>query len=123
MSKHSLLTAVPAAFALLAPLTANAGEAIVSPMPAGGGSSIMSALEAAKAFPAAYPGRDPSIGMTGKVLIRFHVGNDGHPEDIRVVSGAPRGELNAQTKESVARAVCLACAGKDYTVAFNYQEK
>jgi TonB family protein len=126
MSKRILLSVLPAALAVFIPVaaeSAHAADAIVSPMPTSGGSSIMTALEAAKAFPAAYPGNRLSADMTGRVLVRFHVGSDGHPENIQVVQGAPRGELNLQTRESVARAVCLACAGRDYTVAFNYQER
>lgn len=127
MNTHIPLAAIPVTLALCVPIaveSAHAADAIISPMPtSSGGSPMLAALEAAKAFPAPYPGREGSAEMTGKVLVRFHVGSDGHPGDIQIIHGARRAELNLQTKESVARAVCLPCAGQDYTVAFDYQEK
>jgi TonB family protein len=127
MNMHILLAAIPVGLTLFAPVaveSAYAADAIVSPLPtSGGGSPMVAALETTKAFPEPYPGREGTADMTGKVVVHFHVGSDGHPEDIQIVDRARRGELNRQTKESVAGAVCLPCAGQDYTVAFVYREK
>jgi outer membrane biosynthesis protein TonB len=122
MIKYHALYFVPAVWAAFATLPAYAGGSIVSTPPSGSGSSIRAALEAAKDVPVRFPGRDVAAPMTGKVLVRFHVAADGHPEDIQIVKGATRGELNFQTKKSVARSYCPACAGQDYTATFDYRE-
>jgi TonB family protein len=122
MIKHRTLYFLPAIWAAFATLPAYAGGSIVSTQPSGSGSPIRAALEAAKNVPVRFPGRDVASPMTGKVLVRFHVAADGHPEDIQIVKSATRGELNLQTRESVARSYCPACAGQDYTATYDYRE-
>ena len=85
------------------------------------GSPIWAALEATKKFPAPYTGPHALDQMEGNVLVRFHVGADGHPQNVDVLRGAHFAALEAQTRESIEPAYCPECAGQDYTVTFHYQ--
>jgi TonB family protein len=122
MNMYRIASVAPVILAGILALPAHASDAIVSAPPLEGGPSIRSALEATKSVPSAYPGRVDGSSMTGKVSVRFHVAADGHPDNIQILKPAPRGELNLQTRESVARTYCLDCAGKDYTATFDYRD-
>jgi TonB family protein len=122
MNMHRIVFVVPVVLTGILALPAHASDAMVSSVPLEGGPSIRSALEAVKRAPENYPGRDNGAVMTGKVLVRFHVAADGHPDKIQILKGARRGELNHQTLESVARSYCPGCAGHDYSAIFDYRE-
>ena len=122
MSMHRIVFVVPVILAGILAQSAHASDAIVSSAPLEGGPSIRSALEAVKRAPEKYPGRDNGAVMTGKVLVRFHVAADGHATKIQILKGASRGELNLQTRDSVARSYCPGCAGHDYSATFDYRE-
>jgi len=119
---HRIVFAVPVVLAGILALPSYASDAMVSSVPIEGSPTIRSALEAAKRAPETYPGPEHAASMTGRVLIRFHVAADGHPDKIQILKGTSRGELNHQTRESVARSYCPGCAGHDYSATFDYRE-
>jgi len=122
MCMHRIVFAVPVVLAGILALPSYASDAMVSSVPIEGSPTIRSALEAAKRAPETYPGPEHAASMTGRVLIRFHVAADGHPDKIQILKGTSRGELNHQTRESVARSYCPGCAGHDYSATFDYRE-
>lgn len=122
MSMNRIIFVIPVVLAGFLALPAHASDTMVSSAPLEGGPSIRSALEAAKRPPENYPGPEHGAAMTGKVSVRFHVAADGYPDKILILKGASRGELNHQTRESVARSYCPGCAGHDYSATFDYRE-
>jgi outer membrane biosynthesis protein TonB len=85
--------------------------------------SVIPHLEMQKAYPAM---KVSEIGKLGpmpedQAVVSFHVGRDGHFENIQLLrtSGVPA--LDRQTVRSVAQAHCRECAGHDYTVAYLYK--
>ena len=56
----------------------------------------------------------------GTVLVRFHVGADGHPEKIGVIRDARTASLDDETRRAVEAVSCMECAGQDYVITFRY---
>jgi TonB family protein len=122
MFTRILLSITAAAMLAYGPFAANIAEAKTdATSPIERGSPIWAALEATKKFPATYIGPHAFDQMEGSVLVRFHVGSDGHPQNVDILRGAHFAALDAQTKESIEQAYCLECAGQDYTVTYHYQ--
>jgi outer membrane biosynthesis protein TonB len=110
---YSTASAALIAAVLLPAVRASAEDALISPRGEIGSSApIMAALEATKAFPVASPWDRSLNTLEGKVTVRFHVGADGHPNNVAIVQRSNVAELKDH---------CPACAGHDYTISFKYQ--
>jgi TonB family protein len=122
MFTRILLSISAAAMLAYSPVAANIAQAKTDATSSvERGSPIWTALEATKKFPAPYIGPHAFDQMEGNVLVRFHVGADGHPQNVDILRGAHLAALDAQTKDSIEQAYCPECAGQDYTVTFHYQ--
>ncbi|HVJ54044.1 MAG TPA: TonB family protein [Aliidongia sp.] len=123
MYNRLILSAVPAAMmayaSFMMPIAlANAPSASVD-----SGSPIWTALQETKAFPDPYPGPRATEPMEGNVLARFHVGDDGHPQNIDILQSAHHAALDDQTRKSIEKVTCPDCAGQDYLVTFRYRQE
>jgi TonB family protein len=121
MRIHLLLAVVPAAMMTYGSVCAFAwGDAPATSIE--GSSPLWTALQATKSYPVPHHRRGSQEPMEGSVLVRFHVGTDGHPQNIDILQGAHFAALDDQTRRSIQQATCLDCAGQDYLVTFRYRQ-